>query len=193
MLSDFTGDREEGFLFETRTGNMLSPESFYRNGLKTIFRRMGSTGVRFNAFRRFRESVLLKSECRQILIDYWMGHENPDMSTRYGKQVVEDIAYRKAARLTSASMQTVSSGASTLKPEQTSRSRTCPSRESPSSRNRCASTPDKCRAAANRSAGLPERIRSRCSSMSSGTVKLSPSEVYKRETKNGHPQLLEKK
>jgi hypothetical protein len=39
--------------------------------------------------------VLLKSECRQILIDYWMGHENPDMSTRYGKQLVEDVKYRK--------------------------------------------------------------------------------------------------
>jgi hypothetical protein len=56
---------------------------------------MGRTRVRFNAFRRFRESVLLKSECRQILFDYWMGHENPDMSTRYGKQLVEDVKYRK--------------------------------------------------------------------------------------------------
>jgi hypothetical protein len=41
------------------------------------------------------KSVLLKSECRQILIDYWMGHENPDMSARYGKQLVEDVKYRK--------------------------------------------------------------------------------------------------
>lgn len=74
---------------------MLSPESFFRNGLATIFKRMGRTHVRFNAFRRFRESVLLKSECRQILIDYWMGHENPGMSARYGKQLVEDVKYRK--------------------------------------------------------------------------------------------------
>src|SRR5215472_5219023 len=28
-------------------------------------------------------SALLRSECHQILIDYWMGHENPDMSARY--------------------------------------------------------------------------------------------------------------
>ena len=56
---------------------------------------MGRTGVRFHAFRRFRESVLLASDARQILIDYWMGHENPDMSTRYGKQLVEDVKYRK--------------------------------------------------------------------------------------------------
>ncbi len=95
MLSDHIGDRKEGFLFQTRNGNMLSPESFYRNGLATIFKRMGRTHVRFNAFRRFRESVLLRSECRQILIDYWMGHENPDMSARYERQLVEDVKYRK--------------------------------------------------------------------------------------------------
>jgi hypothetical protein len=63
--------------------------------LATIFKRMGRTHIRFNAFRRFREWVLLRSECRQILIDYWMGHENPDMSARYGKQLVEDVKYRK--------------------------------------------------------------------------------------------------
>ena len=31
-------------------------------------------GTRFNVFRRFREAVLQRSEARQILIDYWMGH-----------------------------------------------------------------------------------------------------------------------
>jgi len=95
MLDDYIGDRKEGFLFQTRSGKMLSPESFYRDGLKTIFKRMGRTRVRFNAFRRFRESVLLRSECRQVLIDYWMGHENPDMSARYGRQLLEDVKYRK--------------------------------------------------------------------------------------------------
>jgi integrase len=95
MLDDYIGDRKEGFLFQTRSGKMISPESFYRDGLKTIFKRMGRTRVRFNAFRRFRESVLLRSECRQVLIDYWMGHENPDMSARYGRQLLEDVKYRK--------------------------------------------------------------------------------------------------
>ena len=95
MLDDYIGDREEGFLFETVNGKMLSPETLFRDGFKTIFRKMGRTGVRFHAFRRFRESVLLASDSRQILIDYWMGHENPDMSTRYGKQLVEDVKYRK--------------------------------------------------------------------------------------------------
>jgi len=74
---------------------MLSPETLFRDGYQTILKKMGRTGVRFHAFRRFRESVLLASDTRQILIDYWMGHENPDMSTRYGKQLVEDVKYRK--------------------------------------------------------------------------------------------------
>jgi integrase len=95
MLSDYIGDRKDGFLLRTRSGNMLAPESFFRSGLAAIFKRMGRTRVRFNAFRRFRESVLLRSECRQILIDYWMGHENPDMSARYGRQLIEDVKYRK--------------------------------------------------------------------------------------------------
>ena len=95
MLSDYIGVRKDGFLLQTRNGNILSPESFFRNGLATIFKRMGRTRVRFNAFRRFRESVLLRSQCRQILIDYWMGHENPDMSARYGRQVIEDVKYQK--------------------------------------------------------------------------------------------------
>jgi integrase len=95
MLDDYIGDGEEGFLFETVNGKMLSPETLFRDGFRTILKKMGRTGVRFHAFRRFRESVLLASDTRQILIDYWMGHENPDMSTRYGKQLVEDVKYRK--------------------------------------------------------------------------------------------------
>ena len=89
-MGAYIGDRKVGFLFETENGKMLSPESLFRDGFKTILKKMGRTGVRFHAFRRFRESVLLASDARQILIDYWMGHENPDMSTRYGKQLVED-------------------------------------------------------------------------------------------------------
>jgi hypothetical protein len=52
-------------------------------------------GTRFNVFRRFREAVLQRSEARQILIDYWMGHSNPSMADRYGRQLVEDVEYRQ--------------------------------------------------------------------------------------------------
>ncbi|HXI44591.1 MAG TPA: hypothetical protein VNH83_31695, partial [Bryobacteraceae bacterium] len=36
-----------------------------------------------------------RSEARQILIDYWMGHSNPSMGDRYGKQLVKDAEYRQ--------------------------------------------------------------------------------------------------
>ena len=36
-----------------------------------------------------------RSEVRQILIDYWMGHKNGDMSSRYGKQLTEDLQFRQ--------------------------------------------------------------------------------------------------
>jgi len=95
MLDDFIGDRENGFLIQTENGTMLSPESFFRDGLESVLKKMGRTGVRFHAFRRFREATLQKSEGRRLLIDYWMGHENDEMSTRYGKQLLEDVKYRK--------------------------------------------------------------------------------------------------
>ena len=56
---------------------------------------MGRERVRFHAFRRFREATLQRSEVRQILIDFWMGHENSDMLSRYGKQLTEDVEFRQ--------------------------------------------------------------------------------------------------
>jgi integrase len=75
--------------------NLLSPENLYRRGFEALFKKMGRTRVRFNAFRRFREALLLASDARQILIDYWMGHENDEMSMRYGEQLLKNVAYRK--------------------------------------------------------------------------------------------------
>ena len=60
--------------------------------LKTIFKRMGNTRIRFNAFRRF---TGVGTTCVRLLIDYWMGHENPDMSTRYGKQLLRKESAEK--------------------------------------------------------------------------------------------------
>ena len=74
---------------------MLSPGNLYRDGLKTILRRMGRRKVRFHAFRRFRQSVLEKTEIRQLLIDFWIGHDNPDMFSRYAKQLTEDMEFRQ--------------------------------------------------------------------------------------------------
>jgi integrase len=94
MLRSYTGDRVSGFLFETEGGKMLSPEDLWRDGFAKIVREMGRKGVRFHAFRRFREAVLQASECRDLLIDYWMGHSNTQMGSRYAKQLVENRKFR---------------------------------------------------------------------------------------------------
>ncbi len=67
--------------------------------LTTLRSRIRTPG--FHCLRRFRQSVLLRSECRKILISAWMGHSDQEMSTRYGRQLLEDKAYRKdwAARV----------------------------------------------------------------------------------------------
>lgn len=73
---------------------MLSPENLWRDGFATIIRQIGRQDVRFHAFRRFREAVLQASECRELLIDYWMGHSSTDMGSRYAKQLVENRKFR---------------------------------------------------------------------------------------------------
>ena len=94
-LREYIGNRKSGFLLQTETGNMFWPGTLYRDGLKTILKGMGRSKVRFHAFRRFRQAVLEKSEVRQLLIDFWLGHENPDMSSRYAKQLTEDMEFRQ--------------------------------------------------------------------------------------------------
>jgi integrase len=97
ILRDFIGSRTTGFLFQTANETMLDPGNIDRDSLSPILEEMGrdEAGTRFNVFRRFREAVLQRSEARQILIDYWMGHSNPSMGDRYGKQLVEDVEYRQ--------------------------------------------------------------------------------------------------
>jgi len=97
ILRNYIGNRTEGFLFHTSNATMYDPNNIDRDSLNSILREMGKykPGARFNIFRRFRESVLQRSEVRQILIDYWMGHSNASMGDRYGKQLVEDLEYRQ--------------------------------------------------------------------------------------------------
>jgi hypothetical protein len=95
MLREYIGNRNSGFLLETETGNMLWPSTLYRDGLKTILKGMSRSKVRFHAFRRFRQAVLERSEVRQLLIDFWLGHDNSDMASRYAKQLTEDREFRQ--------------------------------------------------------------------------------------------------
>ena len=94
LLARFIGDRKDGYLFCTETGKPQSPRNILRNSLHPTLSKLKQPKMGFHCFRRFRESVLQKSEARALLVDYWMGHENRDMGTRYAKQLVEDVAWR---------------------------------------------------------------------------------------------------
>ena len=95
MLAKFIEDRKDGYLFCTDSGKPLSPRNILRDSLHPTLAKLKQTKMGFHCFRRFRESVLQKSEARALLIDYWMGHENQDMGTRYGQQLLKDAEWRK--------------------------------------------------------------------------------------------------
>jgi hypothetical protein len=92
ILRNFISNRKSGFLFQSANRTMFDPRNIARDSLEPILEEMGrgEAGTLFNVFRRFREVVLQRSDARQILIDYWMGHSNASMGDRYGRQLVED-------------------------------------------------------------------------------------------------------
>jgi len=79
LLSEFVDDRKEGFLFCSASGKPLSSRNVLRDSLHPAVLVLKQPRAGFHCFRRFRESVLQMSDARNLLIDYWMGHENRDM------------------------------------------------------------------------------------------------------------------
>jgi len=95
LLAEFIGDRKDGLLFCTASGKPLCPRNLLRDVLHPILRKLKYPQMGFHFLRRFRESVLQMSEARALLVDYWMAHENREMGTRYAKQLVENVEWRK--------------------------------------------------------------------------------------------------
>jgi hypothetical protein len=95
LLAKFIGNRKDGYLFCTETGRPLSPRNILRDSLHPTLAKLKKPKMGFHCFKRFRKSVPQKSEARALLVDYWMGHENHEMGTRYARQLVEDVAWRK--------------------------------------------------------------------------------------------------
>jgi len=95
LLAEFIGNRRDRFLFCTASGEPLSPRNILRDSLHPTQLKLKQPKAGFHCLRRFRESVLQMSDARALLVDYWMGHENRDMGTRYAKHLVEDVEWRK--------------------------------------------------------------------------------------------------
>src|SRR5260370_3911253 len=95
LVKEYIGSRKNGFLFETSGGLPMSPRNITRDSLHPILKEMGRESAGFHTFRLFRESVLPMSSVRTLLIDYWMGHANGEMSGRYCKQLLENVMWRQ--------------------------------------------------------------------------------------------------
>src|SRR6266436_1410384 len=95
VVKKYIGGRTSGFLFETSGGLPMSPRNIARDSLHPILKKMGRELAGFHTFRRFRESILQMSEARTLLIDFWMGHANREMSGRYGKQLLDNVQWRQ--------------------------------------------------------------------------------------------------
>jgi integrase len=95
LLRDYVAIRTGRFLFETPTGLPMAPRNILRDSLHPLLKKMGCGSAGFNTFRRFREAVLQMSNARNLLIDFWMGHANGEMSGRYGKQLLANIPWRQ--------------------------------------------------------------------------------------------------
>lgn len=95
LLKNYIGTRKTGLLFETNGNLPLFPRNITRDSLHPILKKMGRTSAGFHIFRRFREAILQMSEARTLLIDYWMGHANGEMSGRYGKQLLGNVRWRQ--------------------------------------------------------------------------------------------------
>lgn len=61
-------------------------------GREAVVKEMGLE-IRFLSFGRFRESVLQASACSQLVIDYWMGHENADMSSCNARRLLSNKVF----------------------------------------------------------------------------------------------------
>ena len=95
LVKNYIGTRKSGFLFETSSGLPMSPRNIARDSLHPILKKMGRELAGFHTFRRFRESILQMSEARTLLIDFWMGHANGEMSGRYGRQLLDNVQWRQ--------------------------------------------------------------------------------------------------
>jgi integrase len=95
MLSDFIGDRKDGFIFRTSTGKPLGQSNILRRGLHPVLETLGIKRCGFHALRRFRNTYLRNyTSCPNGLRNFWLGWSGKDMSDHYDK-IREDTDYRR--------------------------------------------------------------------------------------------------
>jgi integrase len=94
MLKAFMASRTDGFLFHTKTGKPISPESILTWQLHPAQSKLGLEQCGFHAFRRFRTTWLRKNSVPEDLIRFWLGHATRSVTDGYSK-LKEDVEFRK--------------------------------------------------------------------------------------------------
>ena len=85
MLQDFIGTRTSGLLFQTSTGAQLLQSNTLQDSLHPILEKLEHVKGGFNIFRRFRITLLDKSDCPDALKHFWSEHAQKHISERYVK------------------------------------------------------------------------------------------------------------
>ena len=107
MLKAFVGGKQEGLLFQSKSGRPLMQTNILRRSLHPILEEIGEPKCGVHAFRRFRLTHIREFGVPRDLEHFWMGHEGRNEATahdthRDGKHIgdiysmlKERIAFRK--------------------------------------------------------------------------------------------------
>jgi hypothetical protein len=82
MLKAYVGTRTSGLLFHTSSGKQVSQRNIPRDSLHPALKGLAHVKDGFNIFRRYRLTLLGKSDCPDVLKHFWSGHEPKHVSER---------------------------------------------------------------------------------------------------------------
>ena len=85
MLRAYVGDRTSGLLFHTSSGAQMLQTNVLRDSLHPTLETLKHVKGGFNIFRRYRLTLLGKSDCPDVLKHFWSGHAPKHISERYEK------------------------------------------------------------------------------------------------------------
>ena len=89
MLKAYIGNRTSGLLFHTSSGRQVSQRNILRDSLYPSLKGLAHVRSGFNIFRRYRITLLGKSDCPDALKHFWSGHAHKHVSERYEKLLGE--------------------------------------------------------------------------------------------------------
>jgi hypothetical protein len=88
-LKAYVGTRTSGLLFHTSSGAQMLQMNVPRDRLHPALEKLEHVKGGFNIFRRYRITLLSKSDCPDALKHFWSGKAHTHISERYAKLLAE--------------------------------------------------------------------------------------------------------